>query len=455
MDTQNCRLVSVNVPESIGRRAFEELRQQVPGDIRLVWGPGTAEPSDCDLLILPVRQEGVDAAVGEICRLRAKHLVSNVIAVCAGLQSEQIAALLTAGAIDFVSTPYLCAELSMRIQRAAGLLPHRRLDDSVVMEIAQNHHLLGSSPCFTKQLAALPIVAQCDASVLILGETGTGKEMFTRAIHYLSPRASRPLIPVNCGAIPTELMESELFGCVRGAYTSANAPRSGLVREAEGGTLFLDEIDALPLGAQTKLLRLLQEKEYRPVGGKSCRADIRVVAASNHDLAMLVERGAFRRDLYFRLNVLNLVLPPLRDRRDDIPELARYFADQCCRQRHRPAVSLTAQAVRKLMAHDWPGNIRELQNALERAVLFCTSSFVGSDDLQLVGDALIDDDVESFRAAKARTVEVFERSYIERMLTINAGNITRAACAAQKNRRAFFALMRKHSIAPERFRASH
>ncbi len=262
------------------------------------------------------------------------------------------------------------------------------------MEIAQSHN---PAPvrvrCFTKQLASLPIVAQCDASVLILGESGTGKEVFTRAIHYLSPRASRPLIPVNCGAIPTELMESELFGCVRGAYTSANAPRSGLVREAEGGTLFLDEIDALPLGAQTKLLRLLQEKEYRPVGGKSCRADIRVVAASNHDLALLVERGAFRRDLYFRLNVLNLVLPPLRDRRDDIPELAHYFADQCCRQRHRPPVSLTAQAVRSLMAHDWARQhtrtCRTRSNA--RGAVLGTSSFVGSDDLQLAGDATIED----------------------------------------------------------------
>jgi DNA-binding NtrC family response regulator len=446
--------MSVRIPESIGRCVFDALQTAVPDDIRLCWAPEAPESDgDCDLVILHVRDGEVEAAVDEIRRLRLNRSASSAIAVCVALNADQIAALLGAGAIDFVSAPLQhCGELGMRIQRAAGLLPRRPQADANVLRTARQHNLLGSSACFTRQLAMLPTMAQYDASVLVLGETGTGKEVFTRAIHYLSPRASRPLIPVNCGAIPTELMESELFGCVRGAYTSANAPRRGLVREAEGGTLFLDEIDALPLGAQTKLLRLLQEKEFRPVGGKSCHADIRIVAASNHDLSQLVERGLFRRDLYFRLNVLSLTLPPLRERRDDIPELAHYFAAECCRQRLRPPVTLTAQAVGTLMAHDWPGNIRELQNVIERAVLFCNNPLLGADDLQLGAAPAAAEDSESFRAAKARTVEIFERSYIERLLTINAGNITRAASAARKNRRAFFALMRKHSIAPERFK---
>ena len=453
MDTLSCGVISVGPSESSGRRAYEELLAQAPSRMRFLWQPGHTEQVECDLMVLPVQTETVALATVEIDRLRTTSPACSVIVICMELPPEQITALLSSGAFDFVSAPYLGTELSTRVQRAAGLLSHSRLDDSTAIKIARDHDLIGSSPCFLKQLSALPVIAGCDASVLILGETGTGKEVFARTIHYLSPRAPQPLVAVNCGAIPTELMESELFGCVRGAYTSAHAARSGLVHEAEGGTLFLDEIDSLPLNAQTKLLRFLQEKEYRPIGGGNvCHADIRVIAASNHDVASLVEHSAFRRDLYFRLNVLNMVLPALRDRREDIPELARHFTDQYCRERHRAAIDLTSLAVRKLLGYDWPGNVRELHNVIERAVLFCHDSFIGADDLELPDESAMDECVESFHDAKARTVEAFERSYIERLLTDNEGNITRAASAAQKNRRAFFALMRKHSISPRRFR---
>ncbi|MBB5503099.1 DNA-binding NtrC family response regulator [Paraburkholderia sp. MM5384-R2] len=440
--------------ESLGRMAYDELRAQVPSELKMIWQPQASVRAECDLLILLVRAESLELATGEIMRLRAVSPACSIIVICIDLQAEQITALLCAGAFDFVSSPYADNELCTRVRRAAGLLSRLRLDESAAIETARAHGLIGSSASFVKQLSALPIIAGCDANVLILGETGTGKEVFARTIHYLSPRASRPLVGVNCGAIPSELMESELFGCVRGAYTSAHAARSGLVREAEGGTLFLDEIDSLPLDAQTKLLRFLQEKEYRPVGSSSvCHADVRVIAASNHSLAGLVEQGAFRRDLYFRINVLNMVLPALRERHDDIPELARRFIDEACRKGGRAVIGLTPQALRKLLTYDWPGNVRELQNVIERAVLFCHGCVIGADDLQLPEDGAQDPGVESFREAKARTVEAFERNYIERLLMVNAGNVTRAASAAQKNRRAFFALMRKHAIAPERFRA--
>lgn len=454
MDMLSCGVSTVGGSESLARGAYDALHAQASLGLKVLWQPKATEQVGCDLLVIPVEVETLELAAKEIVRLRAVSPACSIIVICIDLKPEQIASLLDAGAFDFVSSPYSDHELCMRMQRAAGFMSHPRLDDSSAIRIARAHNLIGSSACFVKQLSALPIIAGCDASVLILGETGTGKEVFARTIHYLSPRASRPLVGVNCGAIPTELMESELFGCVRGAYTSAHAARSGLVREAEGGTLFLDEIDSLPLSAQTKLLRFLQEKEYRPVGGNVCHADVRMIAASNHDLAALVEHSSFRSDLYFRLNVLNVTLPPLRARRDDIPELARHFTERCCQQRHRSAISLTAQALRKLLGYDWPGNVRELHNVIERAVLFCQSSFIGADDLQLPNDVEEEKGVESFRAAKARTVEAFERSYIERLLTVNAGNITRAALDAQKNRRAFFALMRKHAIAPERFRDS-
>ena len=454
MDMLSCGVVAAGQSGLQGRSAYDALLEQPDLRLSLLDQLGHEITIDCDLLVLPVQPETLVAATTQIEHLLRNSPACSVIVVCTDLQPAQIAALLGAGAYDFVSEPYLRNELCTRVRRAAGLLPQPRLDDSAAISIARAHDLIGSSPCFLKQLSALPITASCDVSVLILGETGTGKEVFARTIHYLSPRASRPLVAVNCGAIPTELMESELFGCVRGAYTSANAARSGLVREAEGGTLFLDEIDSLPLSAQTKLLRFLQEKEYRPVGGGICRADIRVMAASNHDLAALVESGAFRRDLYFRLNVLNLLLPPLRDRREDIPQLARYFTEECCRQQHRATVSLTTPAVHKLLAHCWPGNVRELHNVIERAVLFCKGSFIGVDDLPLPVTVSLEEGSESFRDAKARMVEAFERSYIEHLLTVNAGNITRAASAARKNRRAFFALMRKHAIVPERFRGA-
>jgi DNA-binding NtrC family response regulator len=373
--------------------------------------------------------------------------------VCIDLPSEQIASLLSAGALDFVSMPYADRELCTRIQRAAGLLTERRLDESTALSTARAHELIGSSPCFVKQVSALATIASCNAGVLLLGETGTGKEVFARAIHYMSNRASGPRVAVNCGAIPVELMESELFGCARGAFTSAYAARSGLVRDAEGGTLFLDEIESLPLNAQAKLLRFLQEKEYRPVGGTATRhADVRVIAASNRDLADLTRRGAFRQDLYFRLDVLSITLPPLRERREDIPALAMHFVDKCCRQLQRPSLGLCPQALKRLLAHDWPGNVRELHNVIEHAVLFSQESVIRACCLNLPESTGLGGGEESFRDAKARTVKAFERSYIERLLSASSGNVTQAAEAAKKNRRAFFELMRKHRIAPERFR---
>ncbi|MFC4527121.1 sigma-54-dependent Fis family transcriptional regulator [Dyella halodurans] len=454
METLTCGVVEVGEHEALARHAYDVLCAQATLGINVFWQPQLAGPMLCDLVVLTVESEALALAMMTIAQLRSAMPACNIVAVCADLGSEQIAALLGVGVFDFVSSPYPDTELCTRVQRAAGfLLAHPSLDESAVINVARAHQLIGSSASFVKQLSALPIVANCDASVLILGETGTGKEVFARAVHYLSPRASRPLVAVNCGAIPTELMESELFGCTRGAYTSAHAARSGLVREAEGGTLLLDEIDSLPLGAQTKLLRFLQEKEYRPVGScTTCRADVRVIAASNHQIATMVERGVFRSDLYFRLNVLNLTLPALRERRDDIPELARHFIENDCHQRHRAMPSLTVRALRKLASYDWPGNVRELHNVIERAVLFCQGAFIGADDLQLPCDRPDDDNVESFRVAKARMVEAFEKTYIERLLILNAGNITHAALDAKKNRRAFFALMRKHDIAPERFR---
>lgn len=303
--------------------------------------------------------------------------------------------------------------------------------------------------------AKLPLIASCNANVLISGETGTGKEVCARAVHYLSDRASRPWVAVNCGALPTELVENELFGHAKGAYTTAHAANAGLVRQAEGGTLFLDEVDSLPLPAQSKLLRFLQEHEYRPVGSTTVvHADVRVIAASNGDLQSAIRSGLFRQDLFFRLNVLSVALPALRERRVDIPVLAQHFAQEFAREYGKPALRVTPAAVQLLLQHDWPGNVRELRHVTERAVLLCGGGELDVQDIDIDGvDKLPPAFTESFNAAKRRVVGRFERGYIEQLLSAHGGNVTHAAQAARKDRRAFFELIRKHGIDPQRFRS--
>lgn len=320
--------------------------------------------------------------------------------------------------------------------------------------------LVGASPAFMRQLERIPVVAGCDAGVLILGETGTGKELCAQAVHYLSPRAGHPWVAVNCGALPADLVEAELFGHVRGAFTHAHENRTGLVAQAAGGTLFLDEVDSMPPLAQVKLLRFLQEKEFRPVGSsRPQHADVRVIAASNVNLAQLAARGAFRSDLYYRLNVLTLTLPSLRQRAEDVLPLAQHFIAHFAHEFQRPVSALSDAARRAIMAYDWPGNIRELQHAIERGVLLAPGREVLAGDLGILAEAPAEAAASggssSFQVAKARAVELFERDYIERLLARHGGNITHAADAAAKNRRAFWQLIRKHGIDSAKYRSGY
>ena len=315
--------------------------------------------------------------------------------------------------------------------------------------------LIGESPAFVEQIQKLPAVARCDAGVLISGETGTGKELIARAIHYLSPRASGPFIPVNSGAIPVDLLENELFGHERSAFTGAQTARPGLIEEADGGTLFLDEVDSLPPLAQVKLLRFLQEKEFRRLGSTRVqKSDVRVIAATNADVEAAVAQGKIRRDLYYRLNVIPVVLPPLRERREDIPLLANHFLRRYAEELGQACRDLTAEAMQVLQEYNWPGNVRELEHVIERAVV------LSGDRPQIEAEAI---DLprssprpalpRSFQEAKALAVARFERSYLEELLALYRGNISRAARAAQKNRRALWELIRKHAIDARRYRS--
>jgi two-component system response regulator GlrR len=378
---------------------------------------------------------------------RAPHAPPLLVA-CDARDERGMARWLAAGASDVIALAAPDAEWRVRL---ALLSPPRESAG----ETPQVRGFLHGSAASAAIAARLPTLAACGANVLIVGETGTGKEVCAQAVHYLSARAARPMVAVNCGAIPAELVEAELFGHVKGAYTTAHASRSGLVQEAEGGTLFLDDVDCLPLQAQAKLLRFLQEHEYRPLGSNAVRrADVRVVAASNCDLYALSRQDRFRQDLYFRLNVLNIALPPLRDRREDLPVLALHFARGFAREFDRPARTLSSAALAKLAQHDWPGNVRELQHVIERAVVLATGPVLGvaDIDIDLATPSRDDAPQASFRDAKKRVVDAFERDYIERLLEAHAGNITNAARVAKKDRRALFELIRKHRIEPRRFR---
>jgi DNA-binding NtrC family response regulator len=314
--------------------------------------------------------------------------------------------------------------------------------------------LIGESPSFLAAVNKIPLVAEFDASVLISGETGTGKELTARAIHQLSPRANAPFIPVNCAAIPTELVENELFGHERGAYTNAAASQIGLIQEADGGTLFLDEIDSLPLMAQAKLLRFLQEKEYKPLGStKLRRVDVRVITATNIDVEEAVREKRIRQDLYYRLNIIPLKLPPLRERREDILLLADHFLVECAAKFRKRVTGFTPEAKQRLLLYHWPGNVRELEHTVERATAFTTHTAIESADLTISGGDELSNQVP-FKTAKAQVVVQFERTYLQALLMAYDGNITRAAEAACKDRSALCQLLRKHRINANNFRSA-
>jgi transcriptional regulator with PAS, ATPase and Fis domain len=300
--------------------------------------------------------------------------------------------------------------------------------------------------------------ATCDANVLIYGESGTGKELTARAIHYLSHRAGKPFVPVNCGAIPENLFENELFGHVKGAFTDAIVNQEGLIKEAEGGTLLLDEIGTISRYSQVKLLRFLQEREYKPLGSsKNRKADVRVIAATNKDLLTCVMKGTFRSDLFYRLNIVCTHVPPLRDRKDDIPLLTEHFIDKYTEKFNRPRVQLSYTDMECLESYAWPGNIRELENIIQRVIVASTFSNIEIKNIlselrvESTSEFYSEPEPETFNAAKTKVINTFEISYLKQLLEEEKGNVVKAAKKAGKNRTCFWNLLKKHDISPRQF----
>ncbi|MGC1297545.1 MAG: sigma-54 dependent transcriptional regulator [Alloacidobacterium sp.] len=313
--------------------------------------------------------------------------------------------------------------------------------------------IIGRAPAFLNAIAKLPAIAKSDAAVLISGETGTGKELVARAIHYSSNRAACPFIAINCGSVPDLLLESELFGHERGAFTDAHARKRGLIEEAKTGTMFLDEVDSLSPKAQVSLLRVLQEKQFRPLGSTlDHSADVRIVAATNAFLKQMVGLGSFRVDLYYRLSVFTISLPPLRERREDILPLAEHFL-----KKHAPplktGIALSASALAALVAYEWPGNVRELENAIIRGVHLTEEATIDMEHLGLL-DTLLNESAtaNSFQAAKRLAVDTFERNYLVWIMSEHHGNVSHAAQAAGKERRDLGKLLKKHGLGAKEFR---
>lgn len=405
-----------------------------------------------DLIFIVLSTRHFTLAMHFINSLSEERDGPKIVAFFENGTSEAAVELLKLGAVDVLLPPFTEEIVVPRVSR---IIIGERPEELFLKKLKEKlglRKMIGRNSAFLAEVNKIPLIARCDAHVLIAGETGTGKEIYARSIHYLSRRAAKPFVAVSCGAIPADLFENELYGHERGAYTAAVTPQAGLIQEAEGGSLFLDDVDCIPLGAQTKVLRFLQEKEFRPLGSAHAqRADTRIIASTNTDLTKAVSTDTFRRDLYYRLSVISITLPPLRNRLEDIPLLARHFVEKHRDEFESAAIDISPGAFQKLMSYNWPGNVRELENVIERAVAFSFKALIDVKDICLPeDDACIG--AKTFKEAKSQAVTRFEKQYIQELLSTHQGNISQSAKVAQKDRRAFWELIRKHKIDPRNYK---
>ncbi|NMP29497.1 two-component system response regulator GlrR [Rahnella sp. SAP-1] len=332
---------------------------------------------------------------------------------------------------------------------------YKAIDEALALSIpagdeSWREHIVTRSPLMLRLLEQAKMVAQSDVSLLIQGQSGTGKEVLAQAIHRTSPRGKNAFIAINCGALPEQLLESELFGHAKGAFTGAVSSREGLFQAADGGTLFLDEIGDMPLSLQVKLLRVLQERKVRPLGSNyDIDVNVRIISATHRDLPKAMEKGEFREDLFYRLNVVNLKLPALNERAEDIPLLANHLLREAA-GRHKPFVrSFSTDAMRRLMAASWPGNVRQLVNVIEQCVALTSAP--------VISEALVEQALEGENTALPTFVEArntFELHYLRKLLQITHGNVTQAARIAGRNRTEFYKLLSRHELEANDFKAS-
>ncbi|GFN22845.1 sigma-54-dependent transcriptional regulator [Thermanaeromonas sp. C210] len=393
----------------------------------------------------------------EVLRITQDILPDALVIIITGYATvESAVKAMKDGAFDYLPKPFSAEQLEVTLKRAVERLALREENQILRSQLEERYNfanLIGANGGLQQVVEILRKASDCDANVLILGESGTGKELVARSIHANSKRRQGPFIAVNCASLPDELLESELFGHEKGAFTGAHASKEGLMELAHKGTLFLDEIGELSWSLQAKLLRALEERAFRRVGGtKEIKVDVRVLAATNRNLEEAVERREFREDLYYRLNVITITLPPLRERRQDIRLLANHFLQHFSRQMGKPVKGISPKALELLQQYSWPGNVRELRNAIERAVALCDSKVIMPEDLpeklQKKEDVFYTSPRVDlpFHKAKAQWIETFEVRYLLELLKKNGGNISQAAREAGVNRKTIHRLLKKHKI---------
>jgi len=406
-----------------------------------------------DLILMDIRMISV-SGLEALNEIKAFNPAIPVIIMTAYSSVETAVEALKSGAYDYLTKPLDFDELRLAMERA---MDHRQLreENRLLRESLGNHfdrqNIIGRSPAMVKLLEMVAQVAPSEATVLITGESGTGKEMIAGAIHFNSPRKDGPFVKLNCAAITETLLESELFGHEKGAFTGAHKRKEGRFRQAHGGSIFLDEISEMSLAMQVKLLRVLQEREITRVGGDEViKVDVRLIAATNKDLLQEIETGRFREDLFYRLNVVTLNMPPLRERREDVPLLAKHFLETFCEKNRKDIKGFTPQAMDHLLRYDWPGNVRELMNAVERGVVLAHSEYLDEKDLPLV----LKDEGDGEEATSKQAIpgdlplEEVEKASILKTLELAGGNKSEAARRLGITRRTLHKKLKKYGVMP-------
>jgi len=395
-----------------------------------------------DLVITDMRMGGMDGlALFEAVNRRHPALPVIILTAHGNIPDAVLAT--RKGVFSYLTKPFEARALMIEVERALELAaPPGEGEEDWRLGIVTR------SPVLERVLAEARMVARSDAAVLISGESGTGKELLARAIHEASGRRDAPFVAINCGAIPEALLESELFGHVKGSFTGALRDHKGLFQSADGGTLFLDEIGDMPLALQVKLLRVLQEREVRPVGStQAVKVNVRVISATHRELRAETTAGRFREDLYYRLNVVGLVLPPLAARREDIPLLATHFLALLAARYGKATGTFAPEAMQRLVAGAWKGNVRELQNVVEKCVALCPTPMIPAALVERAMEGPMDD-MASFDEAR----RAFELEYLTQLLRVTSGNVTQAARLAKRNRSDFYSLLGRHQLDPASFK---